>query len=87
MDAHLFAQYVSSLLPSGENTRPFSWAAEQVALLLAAHPDGVTDAIVRCHLHRILVVDPSDPRVRDTHVFLYAVAVARLRWPVEEAWR
>ena len=23
-----------------------------VALLLAAHPDGVTDAIVRCHLHR-----------------------------------
>ena len=39
MDSHLFAQYAASL--SGDDARPFSWAAEQVALLLAAHPDGM----------------------------------------------
>ena len=62
MDAHQFAQYVAAL--PGDDARPFSWAAEQVALLLAAHPDGVTDAIVRCHLHRAWAAREEDAVAR-----------------------
>ena len=41
MDSHQFASYVASL--SGDDARPFSWAAEQVALLLAAYSAGANE--------------------------------------------